>query len=198
MHSGLLHYLSAIMKSLILASMLIGGIIMATPQKETMIFDFKNSDSLKPWQIINDTVMGGVSESSLRAGGNGTALFTGTVSLKNYGGFCSTSSRENKNYDFSSSRGIEVHVRGDGKTYKLTLKTDTSFNGYAYQFSFATRKDQWVSVKAPFKDFIARFRGTTMPDAPPVKISEIKSFGFLLGDKQEGPFSLEIEWMRAY
>jgi NADH dehydrogenase [ubiquinone] 1 alpha subcomplex assembly factor 1 len=171
---------------------------MSTPQKEVTIFDFKNPASLKLWQIINDTVMGGVSESSLRVGGNGTALFTGTVSLKNYGGFCSTSSRENKNYDLSSSQGIAVRVKGDGKIYKLTLKTDTSFNGYAYQFSFATREDEWITVQAPFKDFVARFRGTTMSDAPPVLTAEIKSFGFLIGDKQEGPFFLEIEWIRAY
>jgi NADH dehydrogenase [ubiquinone] 1 alpha subcomplex assembly factor 1 len=186
------------MNSMIVAYMLIGGIIMSTSPKEIIIFDFKNPGSLKPWQIINDTVMGGVSESSLQPGGNGTALFTGFVSLKNYGGFCSASSRENKNYDLSSSHGIAVRVKGDGKTYKLTLKTDASFTGYAYQFSFATIKDLWITVQAPFKDFIARFRGTTMPDAPAVKSPKIKSFGFLIGDKQEGPFSLEIEWIRAY
>jgi NADH dehydrogenase [ubiquinone] 1 alpha subcomplex assembly factor 1 len=186
------------MKSIILTYMLIGGIIMGTPQKEVMIFDFNNPGSLKPWQTINDTVMGGVSESRLQPGNNGTALFSGNVSLENFGGFCSVSSRESKHYDLSSSQGIAVRIKGDGKTYKVTLKTDTSFNGYAYQFSFATRKDEWIRVQAPFKDFIARFRGTTMPDAPPVKTSEIKSFGFLIGDKQEGPFALEIEWIRAY
>lgn len=185
------------MKSCILAYMLLGGIIMSTPQKEIMIFDFKNPESFKPWQVVNDTVMGGVSESSLQPGGKGTALFKGTVSLKNNGGFCSASSRENKKYDLSSFQGVGVRVKGDGKQYMLTVKTDDSFNGYAYQFPFVTQKDQWMTVTVPFKDFVARFRGQPVPNAPPVKTSDITSFGFLIADKQEGPFVLEIEWVKG-
>ncbi|MEI6127242.1 MAG: CIA30 family protein [Pseudomonadota bacterium] len=190
--------MKTLLQSFIVAYILTGAFAMSAAQNEIILFDFKNPDYLKPWQIINDTVMGGISESSLRSSGSGTALFTGAVSLKNFGGFCSASSRENKNYDLSTSQGIAARIRGDGKAYKLTLKTDTSFNGYAYQLSFTTKKDQWLTVQAPFKDFIARFRGTTQPDAPPVKKAEIKSFGFLIGDKQEGPFSLEVEWIKAY
>jgi len=171
---------------------------MSAPKKELVIFNFKNPDSFKPWQTVNDTVMGGVSESSLKPGGRGTALFTGTVSLKNSGGFCTASSRENKDYDLSGYTGIAARVRGDGKAYKLTLKADTSFNGFAYQFDVATKKDQWMTIRAPFKEFTARFRGKPKPEAPAVKTSAITSFGFLIADKQEGPFSLEIEWIKAY
>lgn len=186
------------MKSSILAYMLLGGIIMGATLKEIMIFDFKNPESFKHWQVVNDTVMGGVSESSLQPGGKGKALFKGTVSLKNNGGFCSTSSRENKNYDLSSFEGIGVRVKGDGKTYMLTVKTEAGFDGYAYQFPFATQKDQWMTVTVPFKYFVARFRGTPVPNAPPVKSSVINSFGFIIADKQEGPFTLEIEWIKSF
>ncbi len=170
---------------------------MGTPLKELMVFDFKNPDSFKAWQTVNDTVMGGVSESSLQPGGKGTAIFKGTVSLKNNGGFCTASSRGNKKYDLSSFQGIGVRLKGDGKTYMLTVKTDAAFNGYAYQFPFATQKDQWLTVMAPFKDFVARFRGEAVPNAPPVKSSDITSFGFLIADRQEGPFSLEVEWIKG-
>lgn len=185
------------MKSCMLAYMLLGGIIMSTPLKEMMIFDFKNPDSCKVWQAVNDTVMGGVSNSSLQPGGAGTALFKGMVSLKNNGGFCTASSRDNKKYDLSSFKGIGVRLKGDGKKYMLTLKTDDKFNGYAYQFPFVTQKDQWMTVTVPFKDFFARFRGEPVPNAPPVKTTDITSFGFLIADKQEGPFVLEIEWIKA-
>jgi NADH dehydrogenase [ubiquinone] 1 alpha subcomplex assembly factor 1 len=177
--------------------MLFGGIIMGIPLKELMVFDFKNPDSFKAWQTVNDTVMGGVSESSLQPGGKGTALFKGTVSLKNNGGFCTASSRDNKKYDLSSFQGVGVRLKGDGKKYMLTVKTDASFNGYAYQCPFETQKDQWITVMVPFKDFVARFRGQPVPAAPPVKTSEITSFGFLIADKQEGPFALEIEWIKG-
>ena len=186
------------MKSIFLAYLLAGGIIMSAPHKELVIFDFKNPDSFAPWQTINDTVMGGVSESSLQPDGKGSALFAGTVSLQNNGGFCSTSSRGNKNYDLSGFQGVEARVKGDGKTYKLTVKTDTGFNGFAYQYSFVTKKDEWLVVRAPFNEFAARFRGRAKSDAPAVTSSEIKSFGFLIADKQEGPFTLEIAWIKGY
>jgi monofunctional biosynthetic peptidoglycan transglycosylase len=162
-----------------------------------MVFDFKNPDSFKAWQTVNDTVMGGVSESSLQPGGKGTAIFKGTVSLKNNGGFCTASSRDNKKYDLSSFKGVAVRVKGDGKRYMFTLKTGDNFSGYAYQFPFVTQKDTWITVTVPFKDFVARFRGEPVPGAPPVKSSEITSFGFLIADKQEGPFVLEIEWIKG-
>ena len=186
------------MKLNFLAYVLIGGIIMGAAQKELVIFDFKNPESFKPWQTVNDTVMGGVSESSLKPGGKGTALFTGTVSLKNSGGFCTASSRENKNYDLTGYNGIAARIKGDGKIYKLTLKADSSFTGFAYQFDLATKKDQWLTVRAPFKEFAARFRGQPKPDAPAINSAEIKSFGFLIADKQEGPFTLDIEWIKGY
>jgi NADH dehydrogenase [ubiquinone] 1 alpha subcomplex assembly factor 1 len=186
------------MKLNFLAYVLIGGVIMGAAPKELVVFDFKNPESFKPWQTVNDTVMGGVSESSLKPSGKGTALFTGTVSLKNYGGFCSTSSRENKNYDLSGLQGVEARIKGDGKIYKLTLKADTSFVGFAYQFDVTTQKDQWMTVRAPFKEFTARFRGQPQPDAPSLNRAEIKSFGFLIADKQAGPFTREVEWIKGY
>ncbi len=171
---------------------------MAGAAQETLIFDFKNPDDIKPWQIINDTVMGGVSESSLRQSSNGSVLFSGHVSLENFGGFCAVSSRGNNNHDLTGNEGIVIRVKGDGKNYKLTIKTDLSFNGFAYQFPFVTKKDAWMTIRAPFNDFTAWFRGMPVADAALVNTTEIKSFGLLIGDKQEGPFTLEIESIKAY
>lgn len=163
-----------------------------------MIFDFKNPEIFAAWQVINDTVMGGVSESGLKATSAGTALFTGAVSLKNFGGFCSASSRGTGPHDLRGSEGILIRIRGDGKSYKLTVKTDTGFNGFSYHFPFITKKDAWMTVRAPFRDFTARFRGMPLPDAAPLNPAAIQSFGFLISDKQEGPFALEIESIKAY
>ena len=44
-------------------------------------------------------------------------------------------------------------------------------------------------------DFIATYRGRRLPDHPPIDPSQIQSFGFLIADKQEGPFELEIDWI---
>jgi hypothetical protein len=34
-------------------------------------------------------------------------------------------------------------------------------------------------------------------DAPPLDISKIRQIGFMIADKQEGGFRLEIAWVRA-
>ncbi len=194
------------MKTIVFACMLIGGIIISAPQEamsaaqqELVIFDFKNSASFKSWQAVDDRVMGGMSEGRLQPGAKGTALFAGTLSLENNGGFCTVSSRrKNKTSDLSGFQGIAVRLKGDGKKYKFTIKADTRFIGFAYQYDFSTIPGEWVILRAPFKEFVARFRGMPKPDAPALNSAKITSFGFLIADRQAGPFALEVEWLKAY
>ncbi|MGD8890908.1 MAG: CIA30 family protein, partial [Desulfobacterales bacterium] len=44
---------------------------------ERIIIDFKNTDERENWQIINDDVMGGVSQSEIIFNDTGTATFQG-------------------------------------------------------------------------------------------------------------------------
>src|SRR5680860_1585757 len=53
------------------------------------LFDFSENSESARWQVVNDGVMGGLSQATLKVGENGTALFTGRVSLENNGGFSS-------------------------------------------------------------------------------------------------------------
>ena len=41
------------------------------------------------WLVVNDNVMGGISESNIRFSKNNTLIFQGRVSIENYGGFAS-------------------------------------------------------------------------------------------------------------
>ena len=54
-----------------------------------MIFDFGIPGELDAWYVLNDTVMGGRSQSRIVAAAEGTVAFAGVVSLENYGGFAS-------------------------------------------------------------------------------------------------------------
>jgi len=163
-----------------------------------MIFDFSTTEQLQQWQVINDGVMGGVSRSTFTKAAPAGAVFAGEVSLENYGGFCSASSRQSVPVDASAFSGIALRCRGDGKTYKLTLKNDASFGGFSYQFRFAVLADEWMVVKAPFSAFTASFRGQQVPDAPPLNPGVIQSVGFLIADRQAGAFKLQVEWIQAY
>jgi len=163
-----------------------------------MIYDFSTQEQLQQWRVINDGVMGGVSRSTFTKADPAGAVFSGEVSLENYGGFCSLGTRQPVPLDASAYNGIAVRCKGDGKNYKLTLKNDQSFGGFSYQFRFAVSSDDWMVVKAPFSEFRASFRGQQVPDAPPFNPGVIQSIGFLIADKQAGAFKLEIAWIQAY
>jgi NADH dehydrogenase [ubiquinone] 1 alpha subcomplex assembly factor 1 len=174
-----------------------GGIVMGVEAKEKLIFGFDKPGEAEQWRTINDPVMGGMSQSSFQVTEKKTALFSGIVSLKNSGGFASVSSLPS-DYNLSGFAGIAIRVKGDGKRYKFTIKTDTAFTGFTYQSPFSTVKGEWTVIYAPFKNYVPSFRGSVIKDAEPIDAKKVKSFGFLIADKQEGPFRLEIDWIKAY
>jgi monofunctional biosynthetic peptidoglycan transglycosylase len=127
----------------------------------------------------------------------GTALFAGKVSLENNGGFASIRSDPGP-WDLGTYSGIAMRFRGDGRSYKLNLKTDASLDGILYRTPFETREGEWQTVRLPFSEFVPSFRGRVVPDAPPLNPARIATIGLLISDKQAGPFRLEIAWLAAY
>jgi monofunctional biosynthetic peptidoglycan transglycosylase len=163
---------------------------------ERKVIDFAKSSDTNNWIVINDVVMGGVSESSYQVTESGTAVFSGAVSLENNGGFASAN-RNPSQFDLSDSDGIRFKVKGDGKKYKISVKNDGSFNGFSYRVEFNTKDGEWLTIDAPFSSFIPMLMGQKT-SASPIDRAIIKTFGFLISDKQEGPFRLEIDWIGAY
>jgi monofunctional biosynthetic peptidoglycan transglycosylase len=167
------------------------------PMRTTSLYDFLQDGPL--WASIDDPVMGGRSSSRMSARA-GTAVFEGVVSLENGGGFCSVRSSPEVR-DLSAYRGIRLRVRGDGKVYKLRLRTDARFDGVSWQNAFtapAVDGPSWVEVRLPFGDFEAVYRGRKLRDHPPFDRSRITTFGLLISDEQAGPFRLEIASIEAY
>jgi hypothetical protein len=127
--------------------------------------------------------------------GDGHAIFSGAVSFENNGGFASVRSRPVV-YDLSAFGGLVLRVRGDGKRYFFRLKTDTSFDGVSYQVEITPPAGEWAEFALPFNEFVPVYRGRIVPDHPPLDPSRIASFGLLIS-RQEGPFRLDIEAIRA-
>jgi hypothetical protein len=173
-----------------------GGTVMSK-DKELVIFDFTKASDLNQWRSINDTVMGGISESQLQLTKEGNVLFTGNVSLENNGGFASLQSKPSE-YNFAGYEGIAIRLKGDGKRYKFSLKTNEYLDSTRYEAAFNTDKGAWTIVRIPFRTLVPTFRGKILTNEPPLDISKVKSFGLLISDKQKGPFRLEIAWIKAY
>ena len=159
-----------------------------------MITDF--TDSALTWQTVNDDVMGGVSSSRFAAGPEGVARFSGALSLENNGGFASVRS-EGRLPDLSGHEVLVVRVKGDGRTYQMRVRTEVDGRATDYRAEFPTRDGEWLEHRLRLADFVATWRGQTVPDAPAVNPARVVSVGFLLADKKAGPFALEIDWIKA-
>lgn len=146
------------------------------------------------WYVINDGVMGGISQSRVTFTDRGTMLFSGEVSLENNGGFASV--RHNAYaFAFGQGEGLRLRVKGDGKTYQLRVRTSDRFDGMAYKADFKTLRDVWQDEFIPWDRFTATYRGRTVRDAPALEGQPIHQVGFLIADKQEGRFALEVEFL---
>jgi len=163
-------------------------------KNEILIEEFNLTNHLN-WEVINDGVMGGISESNFQIQPDQTAVFSGRVSLENNGGFASVraSLRELVSGNFEK---IVIRVKGDGKTYSLRIRTDQNFDGVAYACSFSTIKDEWTVHEFSPTEFVPTFRGRTLSNVPPLKDLKISHVGFLISAKQSGSFWLIIDWIK--
>ena len=161
---------------------------------EKVLFDFSNTNA-PAWQVVNDDVMGGVSTSRFSVT-NGVAVFRDEVSLENNGGFASVRSPAARQ-DLAGFDAFVVRARGDGRRYKFTVRTESGFDTPIYQCAFTTKRGAWEEHRLAFKDFVPTFRGRVLSGQPPLDPAKVTSVGFLISDKQAGPFHLEVAWIKA-
>jgi len=137
-------------------------------------------------------VMGGVSASRVRRTQRGTLVFEGEVSFENNGGFASARTAVPAPGALAGS-AIVARVRGDGRRYQLRVHTPDLPRGASYRAHFDTDAGVWADVTLAFAAFRATQRGRELPAAPPLDPGRAIAVGFLAGDRQEGPFRLEIQ-----
>jgi hypothetical protein len=115
--------------------------------------------------------------------------------LDNNGGFASVRALVDQS-KLSNTQKIILRVKGDGNRYSFRIRTNQNFDGISYAANFETIKGQWATVELDYADFIPTFRGRRMR-APELQGAQIRQIGFLISDKQEGPFELLIDWIKA-
>ena len=153
------------------------------------LLDTNGKTSKIKWNIVNDTVMGG--RSSSRWSKNSSALsFEGFLSLENNGGFASVRHDLN-NINLSSTEGIFIKVKGDGRKYQFRIRSQAS-RWANYSQEFKTKKDTVQSFFLPYKDFKPSWRGRSVRNVPTLTGKDVRGIGFLLGDKIQGKFKLDI------
>jgi len=161
-----------------------------------VIFDFLEAAAIRSWHSIDDVVMGGCSRSRVSGDPVEGMIFAGTLSLDRGGGFASIRSAVGS-YDLSRARGVQLVVRGDGLSYKLSLRCDDAFDGIAYQTGFNTGRGEARIIALPWAVFDPTYHGRVLTEAPPLDPARIRSFGFILAHRRPGPFRLAIRRILA-
>lgn len=159
------------------------------------LMDFNEERAFSFWANVNDDVMGGISESGFMPTDHGSGLFNGNVSLENNGGFASLQARF-RAIDLSAFSGIELTVCGDGQRYGFYLM-DSHNRRLMYQGDFGTTAGVWQTIRLRFDELEARRFGQPV-NANPLDTRQVVGMAFIISDKQEGAFSLEVARISAW
>jgi uncharacterized surface protein with fasciclin (FAS1) repeats len=150
----------------------------------------------KGWQTVLDGVMGGLSTGRIAAGEGGTLRFTGELSLENNGGFSQIRTAVPEGA-FTGATGLTLRVKGDGRTYQCDIRSSRlRLMAGGYQRTFKTTAGEWIEVEIPFSECVANSFGQRIRNAPALDPASIESVGITLADKKEGPFAIEVDWIR--
>jgi len=188
--------MSPLLRGLLMTSLLASG---SSPEADNslLLADFPASMQNLTWRVVNDDVMGGRSEGGFRLEER-SLLFTGRTNTDG-GGFSSIRSAT-RAFDLEAYDGIRLRVRGDGRTYTFRLTTSDTRNGRhqpSYWAEFGTRGDGWEVIDVSFRRFRPRWRGRWL-DGPELNPGAVDGLGLMIYDKRDGPFRLEVDWIRAY
>jgi NADH dehydrogenase [ubiquinone] 1 alpha subcomplex assembly factor 1 len=146
--------------------------------------DFTDPAVAPDWIAVDDRVMGGASQSRVVFAGGETS-FEGTLIVEG-GGFASA----RLGPDLQLQPGVEVLVleaSSDGRLgYKLTLTSAATPSGVSYQFTLPRLGDERQRVTMPLDQFKPSYRGRAVPDAPPLRASDVRGMGLMLSRYEEG------------
>ncbi len=164
----------------------------ASTQNKMTIFDFNQESSSQGWYIVNDGVMGGLSQGQFNVV-KGFAVFKGEVSTDNNGGFTMVQNRF-KPVVTTEFKAFVIKLKGDGKAYQFRVKSD-KYQQYSYVCQFST-SGEWEEISIPFSKLEPRFRGRSL-DTPNFDGSKIEEIAFLIGNKRDESFELNISTIEA-
>ena len=182
------HFLALVLSALAACSTNEPG---AAREQSRVAYDFTTQAVVASWSVQNDTVMGGVSESSSTWVDN-QLVFSGNLSLENNGGFvsCFGPVDEKLATVIGGATSLYLRATGDGKTYLFQLRGNDGTN-YVQRFTSTAEEDQVYVL--PLSEFTSvDWRLTEIADAPPIETNNIYQMGLYLVDKQTGPFKIAI------
>lgn len=158
--------------------------------------DFGNSTGGQDWQVVNDRVMGGLSEGQVKLTNN-SLTFIGNLSLENNGGFASVRAPF-KRTDFSTYKTVTVRYRSVGPMFALSMELDRRFYVPNYKHYLEGNNGEWQEETYTLTNFQEHRIGVpTGRKMETEQMQNIIRIGFITLDKKKaGPFELEIDYIK--
>ncbi|NNE26310.1 MAG: CIA30 family protein [Saprospiraceae bacterium] len=153
------------------------------------IYNFDKQSDPSDWRILDDGVMGGLSQGRFFINDEGYGIFKGKVRLENNGGFSSVRF-EPHNIQVTDQTTIKIKLKGDGKKYQFRIRSNPrEYHSYIYNFQTS---GVWETIEINLADMYPSWRGRrlNMDNFSTGPISEI---GFLIGNKKPESFELQID-----
>jgi len=155
--------------------------------------DFGENLNGNSWYVINDGVMGGLSQSKLSFNTD-YVVFKGTTSLKNNGGFASMRS-ETLNLDISSFEKVKIKYKTtSNRTFGLRLALYNAYYMPNLKYNFKATTNDWEELEIPLENFkVYRMGRFLKSDFEVSKLKDILRVGIIVSDKKEGNFEIAID-----
>ena len=182
---------------------------------ERLLFPFASLTDIQKYTVTTDRVMGGetVAAFSLRPFRTFSAgCFEGIVKFEESeefpnGGFANVRTdpahRERLEPDgddgvsLAAYEALAMRVKTDGRVYRLNLHSSDHGPDDVYQMEFTTAPGRWDTLILPFASFQLVSRGRLRPEGYELDPRRVDGMGILLADRTEGPFKLEVQWVKA-
>ncbi|MEL6650441.1 MAG: CIA30 family protein [Bacteroidota bacterium] len=159
-----------------------------------MKIDFGNKKDGLQWRVINDGVMGGLSQAKIAFERNSVS-YRGKISLDNNGGFSSFRSPYAR-YDLSEYETVEIRFKSEGPTFGFTLETNSYFYLPYYKVVLQSESDDWQTRRFALRDFkayqLGRPTGESLAEEDRAKVIRL---GFINHDKIADAFAVEIDYI---
>ena len=163
--------------------------------EQSTSFDFGKSKCGSDWQIVNDGVMGGKSQSSAVLT-DSSILFKGYISLENNGGFASLRGPF-ATMDLQNSKQIKIKYKSKGQLLSITLANSRLWYKPFGKFTLDSTGNEWriaVVKLNNFKEFA--YGSSTGKSIGKNFISTIKRVGFIVNNKIQGGFEIEVDYLK--
>lgn len=171
--------------------------------QQTLLTDFLSVEkTFGEWELVNEMVYGGLSEGKFLIK-DGEAIFMGRTKADS-GGLLSFRSQSGQ-WESAGGHGLVLRVKGDGRTYLATIRTDQNVRkrqiSWRHAFKTSPRPDEWETIVLPFHNFhpyVYKVDARRFDQDSQINPATISSIGLMIDDSSTAGFRIKIDSFSCY